>query len=417
MAMDPRNGEVLALGSYPSFDANVFAKPIVAGAATTQLNSRGQRRAAVQPRDRRRPIRPARRSSRSPRWRRSRRASSRRADDHRRRRVQARPADVPERARTPCYGALKLPQALKVSSDVFFYTLGERANARGPIIQDVGAQARPRPPHRDRHPRRVRRPRARRRVARRGLRRVPASAPRRRRSRPGRPRRCTRAAASSGRGPRATTSTSRSARATCRRRRCRWRPPTRRSPTAARSCARTSAMSVEDGAGRAVEEIRTPPRRAREVLRGRPGRRSWTACTARPRSPGGTSADVFKGFPLITVYGKTGTAERAGPARPVLVRRLRARIPTPPDRRRRDHREGRLRRRDGGARGAPDPLQVVRPRQATSSTQGSSATPMSAPCRPSSRPPSRRPRSSRASGACAWTRCCCWRRSGSWPAR
>ena len=26
--MDPRDGEVLALGSYPSFDANVFAKPI-----------------------------------------------------------------------------------------------------------------------------------------------------------------------------------------------------------------------------------------------------------------------------------------------------------------------------------------------------------------------------------------------------
>ena len=28
VAMDPRNGEVLALGSYPSFDANVFAKPL-----------------------------------------------------------------------------------------------------------------------------------------------------------------------------------------------------------------------------------------------------------------------------------------------------------------------------------------------------------------------------------------------------
>ncbi len=28
VAMDPRNGEILALGSYPSFDANLFAKPI-----------------------------------------------------------------------------------------------------------------------------------------------------------------------------------------------------------------------------------------------------------------------------------------------------------------------------------------------------------------------------------------------------
>ena len=28
VAMDPSNGEVLALGSYPSFDANLFAKPL-----------------------------------------------------------------------------------------------------------------------------------------------------------------------------------------------------------------------------------------------------------------------------------------------------------------------------------------------------------------------------------------------------
>ena len=28
VAMDPNNGEILALGSYPSFDANIFAKPI-----------------------------------------------------------------------------------------------------------------------------------------------------------------------------------------------------------------------------------------------------------------------------------------------------------------------------------------------------------------------------------------------------
>ena len=28
VAMDPRNGEVLAMGSYPSFDPNIFAKPL-----------------------------------------------------------------------------------------------------------------------------------------------------------------------------------------------------------------------------------------------------------------------------------------------------------------------------------------------------------------------------------------------------
>jgi penicillin-binding protein 2 len=38
VAMDPRNGEVLAIGSYPSFDANLFAKPI-SQEKYTQLNS------------------------------------------------------------------------------------------------------------------------------------------------------------------------------------------------------------------------------------------------------------------------------------------------------------------------------------------------------------------------------------------
>jgi penicillin-binding protein 2 len=38
VAMDPRNGEVLAMGSYPSFDANLFAKPI-SQAKYSELNS------------------------------------------------------------------------------------------------------------------------------------------------------------------------------------------------------------------------------------------------------------------------------------------------------------------------------------------------------------------------------------------
>ena len=62
VAMDPRNGEILALGSYPSFDANLFAKPITQEKYDA-LNSEDARHAAVQPRDRRRLSRPARRSS------------------------------------------------------------------------------------------------------------------------------------------------------------------------------------------------------------------------------------------------------------------------------------------------------------------------------------------------------------------
>jgi penicillin-binding protein 2 len=68
-------------------------------------------------------------------------------------------------------------------------------------------------------------------------------------------------------------------------------------------------QQVEDGGGRQLEEIRKPAKRRvdfdpstlstiREGLRAAAG------------EGGGTSADVFAGFPY-TVFGKTGTAERA----------------------------------------------------------------------------------------------------------
>ena len=63
-----------------------------------------------------------------------------------------------------------------------------------------------------------------------------------------------------GRGRWATTSTWRSARATCRRTRCRWRSPTRRSPTAATSCDRTSRRASRTRAGRVVQEFDPAPR-------------------------------------------------------------------------------------------------------------------------------------------------------------
>ena len=88
------------------------------------------------------------------------------------------------------------------------------------------------------------------------------------------------------------------------------------------------------------------------------------ACTLAASAPGGTSADVFAGWPQgrIPVYGKTGTAQNAGQGGPVLVRRLRLRwTPRPQaDRGRRDRRAGRLRRGNGGADRPPDPRQVVR---------------------------------------------------------
>jgi penicillin-binding protein 2 len=99
VAIDPRNGEVLALGSYPSFDANEFAKPITAMAAlesgvispTTTLYDSGEFKLGDQ---------------------------------------------VRKNAEGASYGALQLPRALTVSSDVFFYQLGEQLNFKGPVLQD-----------------------------------------------------------------------------------------------------------------------------------------------------------------------------------------------------------------------------------------------------------------------------------------
>ena len=236
-------------------------------------------------------------------------------------------------ARDARYGLLNLSQALKVSSDVFFYTLGERANSRGPIIQrwarklglghktgiDIPGEfdgLLPDRRWRDAGYAKYQQVRQ----AREGA--------GRRRSR-----RCRSAAASSGRGPRATTSTSRSARATCRRRRCRWPSPTRRSPTAGAWCKPHLAMSVEDGLGRAVEEFRTTAKRHVKFSE----TNQATIMDGLRRAAGeadGTSADVFSGFAggKLTVYGKTGTVERPGqpdqswyaayvphPSRPIVV--------------------------------------------------------------------------------------------------
>ena len=50
VAMDPRNGEILAMGSFPSFDPNVFAKPV--SPSKFQRDPRRGGAAALQPRDR-----------------------------------------------------------------------------------------------------------------------------------------------------------------------------------------------------------------------------------------------------------------------------------------------------------------------------------------------------------------------------
>ena len=84
VAIDPLNGEVLAIGSYPTFDPNKFAKPltepnIANSRASPALAAASRSIPAGRPCRRTAPTRPARRSSRSPRWPRWKGASSTRA--------------------------------------------------------------------------------------------------------------------------------------------------------------------------------------------------------------------------------------------------------------------------------------------------------------------------------------------------
>ena len=134
VAMDPRNGEILALGSYPSFDANVFAKPL-SQRKYDQLNSQAlgaplfnRAIAATYPTGS--TFKPVTAMAAlqegliTP--------SSTIVDSGV---FKLGPQEF-RNAKGAVNGALQLVSALKVSSDVFFYELGARADARGPIIQD-----------------------------------------------------------------------------------------------------------------------------------------------------------------------------------------------------------------------------------------------------------------------------------------
>jgi penicillin-binding protein 2 len=133
VAMDPSNGEVLALGSYPSFDANLFAKPLsqkqfevlnseengaplfnraIAGTYPTGSTFKPITAVAALQEGLITPASPI-------------------FDDG----VFELGPQTFQNAKGARYGLLSLPRAIQVSSDVFFYTLGARANGRGAIIQ------------------------------------------------------------------------------------------------------------------------------------------------------------------------------------------------------------------------------------------------------------------------------------------
>jgi penicillin-binding protein 2 len=134
VAMDPTDGEVLALGSYPSFDANLFAKPIDQK-TYEQLNSQDEG---------------------APLFNRAIGAAYPTGSTFKPVTALAALAAGIITPSTALFdggvfeyggrefknagdavnGTLALPRALQVSSDVFFYQLGAAANERGPIIQE-----------------------------------------------------------------------------------------------------------------------------------------------------------------------------------------------------------------------------------------------------------------------------------------
>ena len=241
VAMDPRNGEVLALGSYPSFDANLFAKPI--DQETLRASSTATENGA-------------------PLFNRAISAGYPTGSTFK-----------PITAFAAVDNGIITPSTMLDDPGVFEYGGREFKNAGDAVVRRARAAARAAGllrrvllPARARPPTSAARciqdwarklsfgrptgidlpgeygglvPDAQ--VAQRRVRGVPAVREEGQGRPRARPRRCTRAAASSAAGAAATTSTSPSARATCRRRRCSSRPRTPRSPTAAASSRRTSA--------------------------------------------------------------------------------------------------------------------------------------------------------------------------------
>lgn len=136
VAMDPRNGQILAIGSYPSFDPNVFAKPLSpsqydalvgSGSDAGPLTDRAVN-GTYPTGSTFKPI-----------------AAMAALEGH---------VISPEEglgagscitvgAEEFCnagktnYGAVPLVEALKVSSDTYFFEVGERANSYGNVIQDM----------------------------------------------------------------------------------------------------------------------------------------------------------------------------------------------------------------------------------------------------------------------------------------
>ena len=260
--------QVLAIGSYPSFDPNKFAKPLTKSEYAALEGKAALRRRSARAADRPRRQRhlPDRLDVQADHrdGRRSKRASSTPSKGSARASASTSPPQQFCNAGKADYGAVGLVEALKVSSDTYFFEVGELANSHGDVIQHmarklgVGQQTGHRPAERDhrassptrrgaptREPPQELRCERRTHVASCGIVAEVAPVERRRQHAPG------------GRPGRPADLA-----------RCRWRWPTRRSPTpsctaaTARSCARTWAWRSTNPTGGLVQSLSFPPRSA-----------------------------------------------------------------------------------------------------------------------------------------------------------
>ena len=235
--MDVNNGEVLALGSQPSFDPNIFTKPISQkrlDALSSEELGKPLFNRAIQggyPTGSTFKLVTATAALESGHI-----TPDTALND---------PGSLTvggvtfENAGKVAHGALALRQALTVSSDVFFYQLGQYMNEKGMPLQKwgrrlgIGRRTGHRPPG--------------------GGAGAAADAEVARPLVQAGPR-------PTGPGPSATTSTSRSARATCSPTRSRWPWPTPRSPTAGACCGRAWGCASRTRPGRrSSSSTRRPP--------------------------------------------------------------------------------------------------------------------------------------------------------------
>ena len=134
--MDPRNGEVLAMGSYPTFNPNKFAKPLTkaeyaglvgSGSATGPLDDRPST-APIPTGSTFKPITAMAALEGGVITPEEGLGAGQCIEVSTEKFCNAGMAD---------FGAVPLVEALKVSSDTYFFEVGERANSHGDVIQNM----------------------------------------------------------------------------------------------------------------------------------------------------------------------------------------------------------------------------------------------------------------------------------------